>query len=167
MGKGWRLLQEKSETGELIRARTGRISTNLSGTPFIWRHGTLDAIVAVDYASAIVDLETRMHIVDGLLLLATFVGVPLLWLGIGYAAWKGKWKSFDHESYVLGFVACLLVSLALLVYAQNMQADVRTWQYLLQIACFGLGLLLFGIAGGCFIGIFARRFGSPPAKPPE
>ena len=87
--------------------------------------------------------------------------------GIGYAAWKGWPKSFDHESYVLGFVACLLTSVSLLVYAQRMQADVRTWQYLLQLAFSVLGLLLLGIAGGCGIGIFTCRFRSLSAKPPE
>ena len=80
---------------------------------------------------------------------------------------KGWPKSLDHESYVLGFVACLLTSVSLLVYAQRMQADVRTWQYLLQLAFSVLGLLLLGIAGGCGIGIFTCRFRSLSAKPPE
>jgi hypothetical protein len=85
--------------------------------------------------------------------------------GNAYAAWKGKPKSFDRESHVLGFVACILASGFLLVYAQRMHADVRTWQYLMQIACGGLGLLLFGIAMGCGIGIFTCRRRSGPQEP--
>ena len=129
--------------------------------------GVLDAEVAVNYACAIVYSQTRIQIVDGLLFLALFMGVPAIAAGTGYAALKGRPKNFDHESYAMGFVACLLASGFLLVYAQRTQADVRTWQYLLQLACFGLGLLLFGIAGGCGIGIFARRLRSLTPKPPE
>ena len=106
-------------------------------------------------------------IVDGLLLLMLFVGVPAIAVRIGYAARKGWPKSWDRDNYVLGFIACILVSLSLLVYAQRMGADVRTWQYLLQVGCFGAGLLLFGIAGGFGIGIFTCRFKSLTPKPPK
>jgi len=113
------------------------------------------------------DSKTAVWIIDGLLLIIFFVGVPSIAVAIAYAAWKGKPKSFDRESHVLGFVACILASGFLLVYAQRMHADVRTWQYLMQIACGGLGLLLFGIAMGCGIGIFKCRRRSGPQEPPE
>jgi hypothetical protein len=111
-----------------------------------------------------VNLQSRIQIVDALLLLALFVGVPAIAGGIGYAASKGKPKTFDRDTYVVGFVACFLAASGVLFYAIHMQADVRTWQYLLQLACFGLGLLLFGIAGGCGIGIFTRRFRPPDSE---
>jgi hypothetical protein len=40
-----------------------------------------------------------------------------------------------------------------------MDADVRTWRHLLQLASSGLGALLLGIAGGCGVGIFTYRRG--------
>jgi hypothetical protein len=107
------------------------------------------------------------HIVDGLLLLLFFVGVPAITAGIGCAAFKGRPKSFGRKNYVLATVACGLAGGVLLVYAQRMEADIRTWLYLWQIACGSIGLLLFGIAGGCGIGIFTCRFGPLARKPPE
>ena len=101
--------------------------------------------------------QTALRIVDGLLLLTLFVGTPTIAATIGYAAWKGKPKTFDRDTFVLGFLSTLIVSGFLIVYAQRMHADVRTWQYLLQLACFELGVLLLGIAGGCAVGIFTHR----------
>jgi hypothetical protein len=108
-----------------------------------------------------------VRIVDGLLLFTFLVGIPAIAAAIGYASRKGRPKSFDRDSYVLGFISCTLISLCLLVYAQRMGADVRTWQYLVQVSCFGAGLLLFGIAIGCGIGIFTCRFKSLTPKQPK
>ena len=101
--------------------------------------------------------QTALRIVDGLLLLTLFVGTPTIAAAIGYAAWKGRPKTFNRDTFVLGFIATLMVSAFLIVYAQQMHADVRTSQFLLQLACFELGVLLFGIAGGCAVGIFTHR----------
>jgi hypothetical protein len=72
-------------------------------------------------------------------------------------AWKGKPKTFSRDTFALAFVATMMVSGFLMVYAQRMHADVRTRQYVLQLACFELGALLFCIAGGCGVGIFTYR----------
>src|SRR2546427_1364507 len=68
-----------------------------------------------------------------------------------------------HAAYpITAAIAAGAASGFLMVYAQRMSADVRSWQYLAQLACFGLGVLLFGVAGGCFIGIFTYRRRSSP-----
>ena len=113
------------------------------------------------------DSKTAVWIVDGLLLLIFFVGGPSIVVAIAYAARKGRPMSFDRDSYVLGFVACILASGFLVVYAQRMHADVGTLRYLAQIASGGLGLLLLGIAMGCGIGIFTCRRRSGPQEPSE
>jgi Na+/H+-translocating membrane pyrophosphatase len=86
---------------------------------------------------------------------------------IGYAARKGRPKSFNRDMFVLAFVATVMVSGSLMVYAQRMDADVRTRQCLLQVACFELGAVLFGIAGGCGVGIFTYRPKSSTLDPPK
>jgi len=108
--------------------------------------------------------QFELRVVDGLLLLLFFVGVPAIAGGIGYAALKDRPKSFATENYVLGSVACGLFSGVLIVYAQRMHADIRTWLYLWQIVCGSVGLLLLGIALGCGIGIFTYRFRSLARK---
>ncbi len=103
----------------------------------------------------------------GLFLLTFFVAVPLIAATIGYAAWKGKPKDFTREMYWTAFAAAGAVSFFLMAYAQRMHADVRTWQYPVQIAFFGLGALLFGVAGGCAVGIFIYRRRPGPQDPSE
>jgi hypothetical protein len=100
------------------------------------------------------DSRAGLRIVDGLLLFTLFVAAPLIAAAIGYAAWKGRPKNFNREMYWTSFIAIGAAGGFLMVYAQRIHADVRTWQYLLQLACFGLGALLFGVAGGCGVGIF-------------
>jgi len=111
--------------------------------------------------------ETGLWVEAGLLLLTFFVVVPSIAAAIGYAAWKGKPKNFNREMYWTAFAAAIVVSLFLMVFAQRMHADVRTWLYLVQVACFGFGALLFGVAGGCMVGIFTYRRGAGTQDPPR
>ena len=111
--------------------------------------------------------EAGLWVEAGLLLLTFFVLVPSIAAAIGYAAWKGKPKNFNREMYWTAFAAAIVVSLFLMVFAQRMHADVRTWLYLVQVACFGFGALLFGVAGGCMVGIFTYRRGAGTQDPPR
>ena len=111
--------------------------------------------------------ETSFRIEAALLLLGFFVIVPSVAAAIGYAAWKGKSKNFSRELYWTAFAATILASGFLMVYAQRMNVDARSWQHLVQMACFGLGVLLFGVAGGCMIGIFTYRRGSSFQESPD
>jgi hypothetical protein len=111
------------------------------------------------------DARTTLWIIDGLLLLILFVGVPAIAVAIGYAAWKGKPRSFDRQTFLLVSIPVGAFGIFLMVYAQKMQADVRTWQYILQLACFGLGSLLFGVAGGCGVGVLTYRRDALPSGP--
>jgi len=111
--------------------------------------------------------ETGLSVEAGLFLLTFFVIVPLIAATIGYAAWKGKPTNFNREMYWTGFVAAAIASLFLMVLAQRMHVDVRTSLYLLQLACFGLGALLFGVAAGCMVGIFTHRRGARPQDRPN
>jgi hypothetical protein len=101
--------------------------------------------------------QITMGIAHGVLFLMFFVVAPLITAGIGYAAWNGKPTSFGRTQYWVSFLTNGAVSAFLMVYAKEMRADVRTPQYLVQVGCFALGFLLFGVAGGCLVGIFAYR----------
>ena len=103
------------------------------------------------------DPRAALWTVDGFLLFIVFVIAPAIATVIGYSAWKGKPKNFDREMYWTAFAAAGAIAVFLMVFAQRMHADVRTWQYLIQIAVFGLGALLLGVAAGCMVGIFAYR----------
>lgn len=97
-----------------------------------------------------------------LFLLAFFLVAPTIAALIGYAAWKGKPKNWDRSMYWTAFAASIIASGSLMVYAQRMQADVRTWQYPVEMALIGFGVILFGVAGGCMMGIFMYRRGRGP-----
>jgi uncharacterized membrane protein len=97
-----------------------------------------------------------------LVFLVFVVIVPAIAAVIGYAAWRGRPKNWDRSMYWTAFAVSIMASGFLMVYAQRMQADVRTLQYIVQIALFGLGALLFGVAGGCVVGIFTYGRGRGP-----
>jgi hypothetical protein len=113
-----------------------------------------------------IDSKASMWIEGAFLLLSFFVVVPLITAAIGYAAWKGKPKNVGRDMYWTAFIVAGAVSGFLMVYSQRMNADVRSWLHLAQLAGFGLGILLFGVAGGCMIGIFTYRRSSSQ-EPPE
>jgi len=94
----------------------------------------LDAHVAPDYACAMISPKVSLWIGAALFLLGFFVVVPSIAAVIGYAAWKGKPKNFGRDMYWTAFVVAIAASSFLMVYAQRMHADVRTSQYLVQIA---------------------------------
>lgn len=99
---------------------------------------------------------------DAVLFFAFFVLVPAIAFVIGRAAWRGKPKNWDRSMFWTAFVVSIVFSGFLMVYAQQMHVDLNTWQYPGQLALFGLGVLLFGVAGGFFVGIFLYRRAKGP-----
>jgi hypothetical protein len=116
----------------------------------------LDALLVFNYAPTTMS-KILLWTEGAVLLFAFLVMVPSIAAAIGYAAWSGIPRSFSREMYFTAFVLIGGVSCFLLMYAIRMNADIRTWEYLWQVACFGIGTLLFGVAGGCMIGVFAYR----------
>src|SRR5690242_18857318 len=92
-------------------------------------------------------------------LLTFFVLAPILGTAIGYAAWRGKPQNFDRERYGMTSVASGIATALLFAYARHINADVRTTQYFLQLACVLLSGLLFGVFMECGVGVFAFRRG--------
>lgn len=90
-----------------------------------------------------------LQIVDGLALFIFFVANPSLFVGIGYAAWKGKPSGFDQRKYAVLTIATVSIGTALMLLAKWINADIRTWPFAVQAPCMIIGLLLFGIGCGC------------------
>jgi uncharacterized membrane protein len=93
---------------------------------------------------------------------AFFVIAPVVAAVIGYAAWKGMPKNWDRSMYWTAFVVAIISSMLVMAYAVRMHADVRTGQYVIQILMAALGAILFGVAGGCMVGIFTYGHGAGP-----
>lgn len=115
-----------------------------------------------------------LPIIDALELSILFVGLPAIWALIGYAAWNGKPNGFDRAKFGSLAIAAGAAAFFLFVHAQRMHADVRTPMFFVQLTCFMLGVLLFGIAGGFMLGVVLYRRGlgdsnraaDPPTFPP-
>jgi len=90
-----------------------------------------------------------LQLIDALALLIFFVVDPLLFIAIGYGAWKGKPSGFNQRRYAVWAIGTAIFGAALLVLAKWINADIRTWPYAIQAPCMIVGLLLFGIGCGC------------------
>ena len=64
-------------------------------------------------------------------------------------AWRGKPQNFNTERYAMVCVASGLTAVLLFTGAKWMNADVRTAEYFLQLACVLLSFLLLGVSAGC------------------
>jgi hypothetical protein len=89
-------------------------------------------------------------------LLTFFVVGPVLAIAIAYAAWRGKPQNFNPERYGIVCIASGVTAFLLFGFAKWMNADVRTTQYFLQLACVLLSGLLFGVFMGCGFPVLLR-----------
>ena len=100
-----------------------------------------------------------LWLVDAIQFLTVFVVGPVLGVVIAYAAWAGKPRKLNPERYgdirVL-FVASTVTAVLLFVFAKWLNADVRTPQFFLQVACFVFGGLLFGVGMGCCFAVLLQ-----------
>jgi hypothetical protein len=119
----------------------------------------------VNYSSVAMDSLAALLLIGGFLLFVLFAVSPSVAGLVGYLTWKGKPTNFDSGMYFAAFIATGGVSTFLIACAVRMHADVGTWQYLLQLACFLVGALIFGIAMGCGVGVFTYRRSRPPTPP--
>lgn len=104
----------------------------------------------------------RLWIEDAVFFLVLSIAAPGVAVAIGYAAWLGKPKDWDRSMYWTAFVVSALVSVLVMVWAQRMLVDLTSWWRLLQLSIFGLGALLFGVAGGCVLSVFTYGRGTGP-----
>ncbi len=87
-------------------------------------------------------------------LLTFFVVAPILAIAIAYSAWRRRPHFPERHGVVC--VASGLAALLLFGFAKWMNADVRTAQYFLQLACVLLSGLLFGVFMGCGFSVLLR-----------
>jgi hypothetical protein len=86
---------------------------------------------------------------DATQLLTLFVISPLLAIVIALKAFRATPHELKPKKYGIVCVASGLISVVLVGLAKWMNADIRTPQYLLQLAGIVLGGLLLGVSMGC------------------
>jgi hypothetical protein len=92
-----------------------------------------------------------------ILLVFTFVVLdPIIAAVMACAAWRGK--GFNVEACWFCFVATVLTSIAIMSFAQRMQAVVGLG--FLQAFALETGAVLFGVAGGFAVSILTFQRGS-------
>ena len=111
-------------------------------------------LVIVIYSQPAMQTSVGVWVELGFIFIMFFVIAPCIAVAMGYAAWKGKPKSFDREMYWTAFVSVGAIAGFVIVYTLRAGG---AWPLPLQLASLGLGALLFGVALGFGIGIFARR----------
>jgi len=91
-----------------------------------------------------------LWVTRALQLLTFFVVGPGIAIVIAYAAWREKPQTFHARRYGMVCVACGVTASLLIILAKWINADIRTPQYFVQLACVLFGLLLFFVGIGSF-----------------
>jgi len=81
------------------------------------------------------------------------IAIPIV---VGYAALQGRPKNFSREMYWTFFILTGAAALALGIVAQLTSIS-DSWHTFMHYSCGILSFLLFGLAAGCLVGIFAYR----------
>jgi hypothetical protein len=89
-----------------------------------------------------------LWLTEGLELLTFFVLGPALGLLIAYKVWREKKRPANPKRYGMWCIVSGVAALILFALAKRIDADVRTPQYFLQLACLLLSLLSFGACQG-------------------
>ncbi len=97
-----------------------------------------------------------LWLTDALQLLAMFVVGPIVGIVIAYKAWRGQSENLSR--YRNPCLASTLSAAVLLVFAAWLNADVKTFQYFVQVACIVLGGLSLWVASGCGVAILLRTW---------
>jgi hypothetical protein len=89
-------------------------------------------------------------------LLTFFVVGPALTIAIAYGAWRAKPQNLNPERYGMLCITSGVAAFLLFGFAKWINADVRTAQYFLELACVLLSGPLFGVFAGCGFSVLLR-----------